>query len=368
MISAEYIENLKKRLGEVETQLSNPATASDQTRFRKLMGEHNHLRKLVGHAEKFWKLKQSEEESEALLEDESTDDELREMAEQELESVREQLPDAEKALMIALLPPRPEDSRNTIIEIRAGTGGEEAALFAGDLYRMYNHYAENQGWKINTMDVSPSHVGGYKEIVFAIEGKDVYRNLRYESGVHRVQRIPVTEASGRIHTSASTVAVLPEAEDIEVEIKSEDLRIDIFRSSGPGGQSVNTTDSAVRITHLPTGIVVQSQDERSQHRNKDKAMRVLRARLYDHYLSEEEAKTASARKSQVGSGDRSERIRTYNFPQNRVTDHRINLTLYSLDRIIEGALDELVTALYEHDVEMRLAEEMKSGEITPGKQ
>ncbi len=357
MISPEYIDRVRARISEVETTLSKPGTASNQTLFKKLMAEHAHLKKLETRAALFFDLQKDEADSQALLDDTSCDPELREMATEDLESIRAKLPKAEKDLMVALLPPRPEDSRNTIVEIRAGTGGDEAALFAGDLLRMYTHYAETKGWKINIMDMSPANVGGFKEVIFAVEGKDVYRTLRYESGVHRVQRIPETEASGRIHTSAATVAVLPEAEDIEVDIKPDDLRIDIFRSSGPGGQSVNTTDSAVRITHNPSGIVVQSQDERSQHRNKEKAMRVLRARLFDYLQDQENTKTADARKSQVGSGDRSERIRTYNFPQNRVTDHRINLTLYSLDRIVEGQIDELVAALRDHDIETRLEKE-----------
>ncbi len=282
------------------------------------------------------------------------------MAEAEVARVEDELPAAERVLQIALLPPDPDENRNVIVEIRAGTGGEEAALFAGDLMRMYARYAETRGWKLDLIDASASNLGGYKEVVFSVEGQDVYARLRFESGGHRVQRIPVTETSGRIHTSAATVAVLPEADEVdEVEIKPEDLRIDIFRSSGPGGQSVNTTDSAVRITHLESGIVVQSQDERSQHRNKEKAMRVLRARLLDHARAEESARLADTRRLLIGSGDRSQRIRTYNFPQNRVTDHRVEgLTLYSLDRLMEGDLDTLLDRLAEHDLALRLAEEL----------
>jgi peptide chain release factor 1 len=322
------------------------------------MSEHAQLRDVARLCDAYLQQIENLEQSRQLLEDPELDPELREMAETELGEIEEQLPEAERELMLALLPARPEDSRNTIIEIRAGTGGDEAALFAADLYRMYNRYAESQQWKTSIIDANASSIGGFKEVVFSVEGHNVYRMLRYESGVHRVQRIPVTESGGRIHTSAATVAVLPEADDIDdIPINNDDLRIDIFRSSGPGGQSVNTTDSAVRITHLPSGIVVQSQDERSQHRNKEKAMRVLKARLLDHVRSEEAAKTASNRRSQIGSGDRSERIRTYNFPQNRLTDHRINLTLYSLDRIMEGLLDDLFNALAEADAETRLQEQ-----------
>jgi len=335
MIDQAYIDKLQGRIGEIETELSDPATAANQKRFQTLMSEHAHLRKVEQIASRWFQLNRERNDS-------------RQMSD----------PEAEKALMIALLPPRKEDSRNTIMEIRAGTGGDEAALFAAELFRMYHRYAENHGWKIGIIDANASNIGGYKEIIFAVDGKDVYRTLRYESGVHRVQRIPATEAGGRIHTSAATVAVLPEAEDIELDIKPEDIRVDIFRSSGPGGQSVNTTDSAVRLTHIPTGVVVQCQDEKSQHRNKEKAMRVLRARLLDKRRQEEADKTASDRKSQIGSGDRSERIRTYNYPQNRVTDHRINLTLYSLDRIMEGEIDELLEVLRDKDIEERLVVEL----------
>jgi peptide chain release factor 1 len=269
------------------------------------------------------------------------------------------LPAAELRLMGLMLPPDPDDSRNTILEIRAGTGGDEAALFAGDLYRMYVRFAESRGWKTGVIDVSPSDLGGYKEVIFSVEGEDVYKTLRYESGGHRVQRVPTTEAQGRIHTSAATVAVLPEVEEVsEVEIKPEDLRVDLFCASGPGGQKVNKTESAIRLTHLPTGLVVSCQDERSQNRNREKAMRVLAARLLDLQRQQDHDKMASERKTQIGSGDRSERIRTYNFPQNRLTDHRINLTLYSLDQVMQGKLDEVVEALQTRDIEMRLAAQM----------
>jgi peptide chain release factor 1 len=262
--------------------------------------------------------------------------------------------------MVSLLPPDPNDDRNAIMEVRAGTGGDEAALFAGDLFRMYSRFAEEKGWKLRLIDVSPSEIGGYKEVVFSIEGKGgVYGQLRYESGTHRVQRVPETESQGRIHTSAATVAVFPEAEEQDdIDIAPDEIRVDIFRSSGPGGQSVNTTDSAVRLTHLPTGIVVQCQDEKSQHRNKERAMSVLKARILDQKQREEAERKGDVRRSQIGSGDRSGRIRTYNFPQNRLTDHRINLTLYSLDRVIEGNLGELIAALRDHDIALRLEEEV----------
>jgi peptide chain release factor 1 len=276
------------------------------------------------------------------------------MAEAELADVEAKLPETEKAVMIALLPPDPSDSKNVIMEIRAGTGGDEAALFVGDLYRMYNRYAENNGLRLSVMDVSPSDSGGYKEIVFSVEGEMVYKKLKYESGTHRVQRVPATETQGRIHTSAATVAVLAEAEEVDIEIKNEDLRIDTYRSSGSGGQHVNTTDSAIRITHIPTGVVVQCQDERSQHKNRAKAMRVLRSKLYEAQLQQIETEQSEARRSQIGSGDRSEKIRTYNYPQNRLTDHRINLTLYKLDRVMEGDLKDVFVALHEHDVGLKI--------------
>jgi peptide chain release factor 1 len=284
-----------------------------------------------------------------------TDPEMREMAEDEIAELEARLPEAERALALKLLPRDAADQRPAMLEIRAGTGGDEAALFAGDLFRMYQRYAETQGWRVELISASAAEVGGYKEVVASVTGQGVFAKLKYESGVHRVQRVPVTESGGRIHTSAATVAVLPEAEDVDVQIEDKDLRIDVYRSSGPGGQSVNTTDSAVRITHLPTGLVVIQQDEKSQHKNKAKALKVLRTRLYEAERERLASERAGARKSMVGSGDRSERIRTYNFPQGRVTDHRINLTLHRLPEILEGQLDELIGALISEDEAERLA-------------
>ena len=357
MLDPAYIDKLTARLSVIEAELGDPATAANQKKYRALVAEHLNLRGMREKADAYFRLVRERDEAKAMAEGDDAD--MREMAKAELARIDAEMPAAEQALKIALLPPDPDDSRNTIVEIRAGTGGDEAALFAGDLYRMYSRFADARGWKVGIIDASPSELGGYKEIVFTVEGENVYRVLRYESGGHRVQRVPETEAQGRIHTSAATVAVLPEAEETdEVIIKPEEIRIDLYRASGAGGQKVNKTESAVRITHLPTGVVVQCQDERSQHKNKDRAMKVLAARLLDKIRSDEQAKQASDRKTQVGSGDRSERIRTYNFPQNRVTDHRINLTLYNLDRVIEGEMDALVTALYQRDVELKLQKQL----------
>jgi peptide chain release factor 1 len=296
-------------------------------------------------------------ELEAMLEDAALDKEMRELAEVELEDVRARLAALDQRVRLLLLPQDMADERSAILEIRAGTGGEEAALFAADLFRMYQRYAEGRGWRIEVLSLHETGLGGLREVTASVTGQGVFARLKFEAGVHRVQRVPATEAQGRIHTSAATVAVLPEAEEVDVQIDDKDLRIDVFRSSGPGGQSVNTTDSAVRITHLPTGIVVSQQDEKSQHKNKAKAMRVLRARLLDKERQEREAARASDRKGQIGTGDRSERIRTYNFPQNRLTDHRIDLTLHKLDRVVTGeALDEVIDALIAEDQAARLAE------------
>ncbi len=289
--------------------------------------------------------------------DEAGDDtEMRALAEEEARELKERLPGLERKVRLMLLPKDDADEKNAILEVRAGTGGDEAALFASDLFRMYQRYAETAGWRFEVMSLSENGVGGYKEATATVTGRDVFARLKFESGVHRVQRIPVTESGGRVHTSAATVAVMPEAEEVDVRIDDKDLRIDVFRASGPGGQSVNTTDSAVRVTHLPTGIVVSQQDEKSQHKNKAKAMRVLRSRIYEAERAAKDAERAAQRKGQVGSGDRSERIRTYNFPQGRVTDHRVNLTLHKLDRVIEGDIEEIINALISEDQARRLAE------------
>jgi len=323
--------------------------------FAKLSKEFSELNPVIEGIEE---LRRAEADLEAASEmaRSGDDPDMKALAEEEIESLRERLPDLEMKVKLSLLPKDEDDERNAILEVRAGTGGDEAALFAAELFRMYQRYAALRGWRFELLDVSETGIGGFKEAAASITGRDVFARLKYESGVHRVQRVPETEASGRIHTSAATVAVLPEAEDVDVKIDDKDLRIDVFRASGPGGQSVNTTDSAVRITHLPTGLVVIQQDEKSQHKNKAKALKVLRARLYELERHARDAARAAYRKSQVGSGDRSERIRTYNFPQGRVTDHRINLTLYKIDKVMAGeALDEVVDALTTADRAAKLA-------------
>ncbi len=329
----------------------------DAGEFAKLSKEYADLSPI---AEKIheWRMCGEEKKSlEELLSDPTLDKDLKDMAQDDLLRLQERLPKLLHEIQVLLLPKDVDDERNAILEIRAGTGGEEAALFAADLLRMYQRYAELQGWRFELMHESDTGLGGIKEASASVLGKGVFAKLKFESGVHRVQRVPETEAGGRIHTSAATVAVLPEVEEVDIHIDEKDLRIDVFRSSGPGGQSVNTTDSAVRITHIPSGVVVQQQDEKSQHKNKAKALKILRARLYEHQREQKAAERAASRKSQIGSGDRSERIRTYNFPQGRVTDHRINLTLYKLDRIIDGsALDEMIQALISEDQASRLAD------------
>lgn len=356
MIEAALIDRVLFRVPQIEAMLSDPATATDQNRFRKLIKEHSHLKRVAGKAQHYRTLLRRIAENTAMLA-ESDDPELAELAQAELDESEAALPEAEKVLRLSLLPPDPDDARNAIMEIRAGTGGDEAALFAGDLYRMYTRYTEEHGWKTAIVEANASELGGFKEIIFTVTGDGVYGIMRYESGTHRVQRVPQTETQGRIHTSAATVAVFPEVEEEDdFDIPPEEIRIDIFRSSGPGGQSVNTTDSAVRLTHIPTGVIVQCQDEKSQHRNREKALMVLKARLLDHKLREEAEKQGAARRLLIGSGDRSERIRTYNFPQGRMTDHRINLTLYALDRVMAGDLAEIIDALTAHDQAARLAE------------
>ena len=340
----EKLPEYKKQLEELDAKLASEAVLSDMKQYKALMQERSHLAPVIEKMEEIIKLEEEIEGSKEMIKSES-DPELVEMAKEEIAELEEKHAKAEKECRMLLIPPDPLEGKNIIMEIRAGTGGEEAALFAADIFRMYTRYAEKMHWKMEIMNLNETGIGGYKEIVVSISGKDVYGSLRFESGVHRVQRVPETESGGRIHTSAVTVAVLPEAEETDIEIKQEDLRIDVMRAGGPGGQCVNTTDSAVRITHIPSGIVVICQDEKSQIKNRAKAMRVLRSRLYEAEESRKRQERADARKNMVGSGDRSERIRTYNFPQNRLTDHRINLTLYKLDLIMEGELGEVIDSL-----------------------
>ncbi|RLA95067.1 MAG: peptide chain release factor 1 [Deltaproteobacteria bacterium] len=340
------LEEVERRFREVEGLLVDPEVIRNPELYQRYAKEHAELKRLT---EPFRRLKAIEEEIASigpLLEDE--DEGIRAMAKEELARLERERAEAERDLKVALLPKDPRDERNVVLEIRAGTGGEEAALFAADLFRMYSKYAERKGWGVEVLSHHPTGMGGFKEVIALIEGKGAYSRLKYESGVHRVQRVPETESQGRVHTSTVTVAVLPEAEEVEVEIDPKDLRIDVFRASGPGGQHVNVTDSAVRITHLPTGLVVQCQDERSQHKNKAKAMKILMARLLELKRREQEQRISQERRSQIGTGERSERIRTYNFPQRRVTDHRIGLTLYSLEEVLEGELDEIIEPLITH--------------------
>ena len=334
---------IKERYEELQKDLSDPEVIRDQSRYKTLMQECNALAGIVAEYDRLNEVESELHSAEEIAEE--GDDDMRDLVLEELETLRDRAADLRQNLRTMLLPKDPMEGKNIIMEIRAGTGGDEAALFCADLYRMYVRYSEGRGWKIEILSSHPTEIGGFKEVIFSVTGKQVYAALRYESGVHRVQRVPVTETSGRIHTSAVTVAVLPEAEETDIEIKQEDLRIDVFRSSGPGGQSVNTTDSAVRVTHVPTGLVVSCQDEKSQHKNKARALRVLRARLYELKEREAQKVRAEARRSQIGTGDRSERIRTYNFPQARITDHRINLTLYKLETVMQGALQEVIDPL-----------------------
>ncbi len=348
-ISPAKIAALLSRRDEVSSLLASGDLPREQ--YVALSKEFAELDPVAGAAAELQKLRDEVPDLEAML----ADPDMRDMAEEELADIKERLPLAERALALSLLPKDAADDRSAMLEVRAGTGGDEAALFAGDLFRMYSRYAEMRGWKVELISASEADMGGFKEAVASVTGKGVFAQMKFESGVHRVQRVPVTESGGRIHTSAATVAVLPEAEEVDVQIDDKDLRIDIYRSSGPGGQSVNTTDSAVRIVHIPTGLVVIQQDEKSQHKNKAKALKVLRTRLYELEREKLHAERAGNRKSMVGSGDRSERIRTYNFPQGRVTDHRINLTLHRLPEILEGAMDELISALITADEAERLA-------------
>jgi len=350
----ELLDKIDSRLRVVTEELGRPEIITNQGKLKALSREHRQLEEIRRVGAEYRTLLKNNSEAEEILAAGGEAD-LIEMARAELESNNARIGELEEQLRLLLLPRDPNDEKDVLVEIRAGTGGEEAALFAADLYRMYSRYAENQGWRVEILSSNPTGVGGFKEIIFGLSGEGAYSRLKFESGVHRVQRVPATEASGRIHTSAASVAVLPEAEEVDIQIKENELKIDVYRSSGPGGQSVNTTDSAVRITHLPTGLVVTCQDEKSQLKNKTKALKVLRARLLDKAIHEQQDKIAAERKSMVGSGDRSAKIRTYNFPQGRVTDHRIGLTLYRLPAIIDGDLTELIEALHRQEQETQLA-------------
>ena len=353
--SLDKFEDILKRSKELEKQLNEELTSDEYVRFSK---EYSEIQPLVSEISEWKKTSKEISDLEILLEDKNNEEEMKELAEEEFKNLAAHLSKVEENIKLLLLPKDKADSKDVILEIRAGTGGDEAAIFAGDLFRMYQRFADLNKWKTQIMTLSDGDVGGYKEIIFSISGENVFSKLKFESGVHRVQRVPATESSGRVHTSAATVAVLPEPEDVEIAIEDKDIRVDVFRASGPGGQSVNTTDSAVRITHLPSGIVVSQQDEKSQHKNKAKAMKILRARLYESEREKQREERAADRRFQVGSGDRSERIRTYNYPQGRVTDHRINLTLHKLESVLEGQeLGGLVEALISEDNSRHLLKE-----------
>ena len=348
------LEDLLVRLEEILSELNEPGVANDPARFQKLMKEQSELQPIVDAYKEYKACQQTVEESLMML-DEESDEEMREMLKEELADAKNRIEELETELKILLLPKDPNDSKNVIVEIRAGAGGDEAALFAAEIYRMYVKYAESRRWKTELMSLNENGIGGFKEVTFMINGAGAYSRLKYESGVHRVQRVPETESSGRIHTSTITVAIMPEAEEIDFQLDLNDCKFDVFRASGNGGQCVNTTDSAVRLTHIPTGIVISCQDEKSQLKNRDKALRVLRSRLYDMELQKRHDEEAEARRSQVGTGDRSEKNRTYNFPQGRVTDHRIKLTLHRLDTILNGDLDEIIDSLIAADQTAKLA-------------
>lgn len=356
------LEALESRLREIDEELASPGLTRDGARLKQLGRERARLWQIVNETRELQRLESRLAEARALIDD--PEPEIAALAAEEVHELQPRVDAAREAMLRGLLPPDPHHDKDAILEIRAGTGGEEAALFAADLLRMYLRYAERKGWKVERMSTSPTELGGVREVICSIQGPEAYGLLRHESGVHRVQRVPVTEASGRIHTSAVSVAVLPEAEDVDIVIDPKDLRIDVFRSSGPGGQSVNTTDSAVRVTHIPSGLTVQCQDEKSQHKNKAKALKVLRSRLLDLAIRERDDELARQRRSQVGTGDRSAKIRTYNFPQSRVTDHRIGLTVYRLDEILDGALDAFIEGLRRHATEEQLAQlEHESGDL-----
>jgi peptide chain release factor 1 len=350
-----HLDRFRRRFAELEEELARPDLYDSPQRAQELTREHSRLKQVLADGQTWTRLTRQLADAEEMAKN-AADPEMAEMAQEELATLRPAQAKAEQAVRFAIVPPDENDSRNTIVEIRAGVGGDEAALFAAELARMYSRYAERVGWKTETLDLSPSDKGGVKEIVFHITGSDVFKKIRYESGVHRVQRVPATEAQGRVHTSTATVAVLPEANEVDVVIRPEDIRVDVCRSGGPGGQGVNTTDSAVQITHLPSGLMVRCQDGRSQTKNKEKAMQVLRARLLEKKETEEEEKYAQHRKSQIGSGGRNEKSRTYNFPQNRLTDHRVNLTSYNLAQVMEGDLEEIFDVLATHALEQKFAE------------
>ncbi|MCX7871966.1 MAG: peptide chain release factor 1 [Verrucomicrobiae bacterium] len=349
-----YIEKATARFKELENALADPAVFNNPQKMSELSKEYNRLRELVEVAGRYQKALCELEENKRLIESGETDPELKEMAREEVERLEKESKGLYDSVLMRILPDEPSDARNAIVEIRAGAGGQESALFAADLFRMYTRYAEERGWKTEVLSSSPSDLGGFKEVIFSVNGTDVFKRLKFESGVHRVQRVPVTEASGRIHTSTATVAILPEAEEVDIEIRPEDLEITVCRASGPGGQGVNTTDSAVQIVHKPTGMIVRCADERSQQKNKAKALKVLRTRLLNAKVAEENAKYAAQRRAQVGTGERNERIRTYNFPQNRVTDHRIELTIYNLGAFMDGDLDTIIEPLMLNDLQERL--------------
>ncbi|MDR1192050.1 MAG: peptide chain release factor 1 [Verrucomicrobiales bacterium] len=349
-----HLDRLQKRFAELETRIASPALFNDHAQAQAVLKEHAQVKATLALQAQIARLEQAIADNQALI---SADDdpELTALAREELPALEQQLPALRQTLLTNLLPPDPNDSRDTIIEIRAGTGGDEAGIFSADLFRMYTRHAETAGWHIDVMNSSPSTMGGYKEIIFTVSGDDVFKKMRFESGVHRVQRVPATESQGRIHTSTATVAVLPEAREVDLVIRPDEIRVEVCRAGGPGGQGVNTTDSAVQILHLPTGLIVRCQDGRSQLKNRDKAMNILRARLLEQKQNEENAQYAANRKQQIGSGDRNEKIRTYNYPQNRITDHRINYTMYNLEAFMEGDIEELLRALQAADVELRLA-------------